>query len=93
MSIQYIKATEVTGTAHTFAAANCEADWLMMQDDCYGARVYYSTTDKLWHVQSIHAAGDEWRVGAWLPDGMRFVLCPTGLLNKLLPAHPQRQML
>lgn len=83
MSLSYIKAIQIVVKYTSHNEAHAAFGFLMEQDDCYCGRIYFNENDHKWIVQTINAPGDDWRIGAPLPESMMYVLCPTSLLEKM----------
>lgn len=79
----YIKAIQIAVECANENEARAAFGFLMSQDDCYCGRAYFSERDQVWKVQTINAPGDDWCIGAPLPESMSYVYCPTSLLLKM----------
>jgi hypothetical protein len=85
--MKYIKAIQIVVKYESENEACAAFGFLMDQDDCYCGRVYFDENDQVWVVQTINAPGDDFRIGAPLPESMRYVFCPTSLLLKMESAR------
>lgn len=76
------RAIQFVETAHTYAEAEQMVGFLATQEGCLGARVIGDGSAKSFAAQALFEMEDE---PAWLPDGCRVVVIPSGFLSRFQP--------